>query len=70
MLNIFRKFAREEDGQGISEYAAVLAFVSLLIITVFHFTNGGLGMAISQTHSTLVGQFDRLNNATAAANAT
>lgn len=70
MLKYFRQFACEEDGQGISEYAAVLAFVCLLIITVFHFTQGGLAFAISQSHSSLVNQFDRLNNATANANPT
>ena len=67
LFNYIREFFQEEDGQGISEYAAVLAFVSLLIICVFGFTQGSLSFAISQTHSTIVGQFDRLNNATASA---
>lgn len=59
-------FFREESGQGINEYAAMLAFVALLIICVFGFTQGSLTAGLSQSFSCMVGQVDRL--ATAAAN--
>lgn len=65
LSKLFLAIFQGEDGQGITEYGAVLAFVSLLIITVFAFTQGSLSFAISQTHSGLVRQFDRLNDATA-----
>lgn len=68
MLKIFcRNLILEEDAQGISEYGAILAFTCLLIIVVFSFANGTLGFAMSSSMSTVVGQFDRLNNAVASA---
>lgn len=63
-------FASEEEGQGITEYGAILAFTCLLIIVVFSFSQGTLAYALSQSVSSMIGQLDRLNSSTAAANAT
>lgn len=45
------QFVHDEDGQGITEYFACLAFLALLIATIFAFENGtfftGLGTAFS-----------------------
>ncbi|MBX9690221.1 MAG: hypothetical protein K2X27_26145 [Candidatus Obscuribacterales bacterium] len=65
-----KRFTQEEDGQGITEYACVLAFVCLLVLVVFEFSQGSLAFALSQSVSSMVGQLDRLNLATDAANAT
>lgn len=64
MLTTIKEFIKEEDGQGISEYAAILAFTCLLIILVFSFTSGTLAYALSESVSSMVGQLDRINIAT------
>lgn len=64
LKTIIHQFVHEEDGQGISEYAAVLAFTCFLIILVFSFSQNTLAYALSESVSSIVGQFDRINNAT------
>jgi Flp pilus assembly pilin Flp len=66
MLLVLRRFLQDESGQGITEYACILAFVCMLIVMVFGFSNGQLEASLSQTFSNLVGQFDRLSNEAAA----
>jgi len=60
---VLSPFLEEDDAQGITEYGAILAFTCLLIIVVFSFAHGTLGFAMSTSMSTVIGQFDRLNNA-------
>lgn len=67
---IIKGFLEEEDGQGISEYAAMLAFVCLLIITVFGVAQGSLEFALSQSVSSMIGQLGRLNSSVVAVNPT
>ena len=67
---VLQFFRDEEEGQGITEYGAILAFTSLLIVVVFSFAQGSLAYALSQSVSSMIGQLDRLNSHTAAANAT
>jgi Flp pilus assembly pilin Flp len=62
--NIFNRFVHDEDGQGITEYGAILAFVAILVALVFGITKGALTGAISSAFSSVVHQ---LNNLTAAA---
>lgn len=64
LKKILAQFVKEEEGQGITEYAAILAFTCLLIIAVFGFSQGTLAFALSQSVSSMVNQYDRLNNAT------
>lgn len=68
LKNHIKSFICEEDGQGISEYAAILAFTCLLIIAVFGFSQGTLAYSLSQSVSSIIGQLDRLNTAVANAN--
>ena len=56
-----KDFIKDESGQGITEYAAVLAFVAILVAVVFGFTQGSLRNAISQSMSTIVAQLNLLN---------
>ena len=57
----------DEEAQGITEYGAVLCFVSLLIALAFTFTNGSLASAVLTAFSAINSQ---LNNMSAnAANA-
>jgi len=62
MLN---RFVRDESGQGITEYGAILAFVAILVAVVFGITKGALTNAISSAFSAVVAQ---LNNLSTAAN--
>lgn len=64
IAKLLKQFIQEEEGQGISEYACVLAFTCLLIATVFGFSQGSLSFAISQSANSMITQLDRLNVAT------
>lgn len=61
-----RKFIRQEDGQGISEYGALLAFISILVVLVFAFAPEKLGPAVSAAFSSVA---QELNDEAAAASA-
>ena len=54
-------FLKDESGQGITEYGAVLAFVALLVAVVFGFARGALQNTLSQSFSTVVSQLNQLN---------
>jgi len=58
----FVAFLNDESGQGITEYAAVLAFVALLVAVVFGFAKGTLLSTISQSFSNVVSQLNGLNS--------
>lgn len=59
------RFVKDESGQGITEYGAILAFVALLVALVFGFAQGTLSQAISTAFSNVVNQLNRLNSAAA-----
>ena len=56
-----KDFIKDESGQGITEYGAILAFVALLVALVFGLTKGVLSNAISQSFSAVVAQLNLLN---------
>jgi len=56
--------SRRRSGQGITEYAAILAFVALLVALVFAFAPSSLSGAISAAFSCVVSE---INNMSAAA---
>lgn len=58
------RLRKKEKGQGIVEYAFIIAFVSLLVVLCFGFANGTLATALSQAHSRMVSEFNRMNDAT------
>lgn len=49
----FLKFLKAEEGQGISEYGALLAFIAILVALVFAFAPGKLAPAVSQAFSSM-----------------
>ena len=61
-----KNFLVDEEGQGITEYGAVLAFVALLVAVVFGFARGALQSTLSQSFSTVVSQLSGLNSYAAA----
>jgi Flp pilus assembly pilin Flp len=64
---VLARFVHEEDGQGITEYGAILAFVAILVAVVFGITKGALTSAISAAFSSVVKQLNNLSSAAASA---
>lgn len=54
---------RSSKGQGITEYASVIAFVCVIIAMAFNFAHGSLFSGISNSYSSVSGNLDQLNNA-------
>ncbi|MBS2009704.1 MAG: Flp family type IVb pilin [Cyanobacteria bacterium SZAS TMP-1] len=67
MNTAISNFFTEEEGQGITEYGAILAFVAILVAVVFSITQGALSSAISKAFSAVVNQLNKLSTAAAAA---
>lgn len=65
--NLFSRFINEENGQGITEYGAILAFVAILVALVFGLTKGALTGAISAAFSSVVKQLNNLSSAASSA---
>ena len=61
------RFIKDESGQGITEYGAILAFVAILVAVVFGITKGALSSAISAAFSAVVSQLNNLSGAAAQA---
>ena len=61
------RFIKDESGQGITEYGAILAFVAILVAVVFGITKGALSSAISAAFSAVVSQLNNLSGAAASA---
>jgi Flp pilus assembly pilin Flp len=57
------RFIKDESGQGITEYGAILAFVAILVAVVFGITKGALSSAISAAFSSVVAQLNNLSAA-------
>ena len=55
------RFVRDESGQGITEYGAILAFVAVLVTVVAGFINGNLKTALSQSFSSVTSSLNALN---------
>jgi Flp pilus assembly pilin Flp len=61
--NFVSMFVYDEQGQGITEYGAILAFVATLIVLVAGFVNGGLKTAVSQSFSRVTSSVTSINTA-------
>jgi Flp pilus assembly pilin Flp len=66
-LKALRGYLDSEDAQGITEYGAVLCFVSLLIALAFTFTNGSLGNAVVTAFSAITSQLNNMSSFAASA---
>jgi Flp pilus assembly pilin Flp len=58
-----RNKIRSRRGQGITEYATVIAFVCFIIAFAFSLARGTLFAAISDTYSNTASTLDRMNRA-------
>ncbi|MBY0548622.1 MAG: hypothetical protein K2W95_15230 [Candidatus Obscuribacterales bacterium] len=54
------QFIHDEDGQGITEYFACLAFLALLVAMVFALENGTLFNSLSTAFSNMAAEINRL----------
>lgn len=54
---------RSGRGQGITEYGAMLAFVAILVATVFGLTQSALKGGVSNAYSSMAGQLNKLSAA-------
>jgi Flp pilus assembly pilin Flp len=54
----WKRSRRREDGQAITEYGAILAFVACLVALAFASTTSGFSGAVSATFSTVVNQLN------------
>lgn len=67
LKTFFLKFLRQEEGQGISEYGALLAFIAILVALVFAFAPGKLAPAVSQAFSAVAQELNDEADAASAA---
>jgi hypothetical protein len=56
-----KKNKRSQRGQGISEYAAVIAFVCVLIAMAFQIAHGTIFSTISESYSSCQNSLSALN---------
>lgn len=63
VCNYVSMFVHDENGQGITEYGAILAFVATLVVLVAGFVNGGLKSGVSQSFSRVTSSLNALNSA-------
>jgi Flp pilus assembly pilin Flp len=54
---------RDERGQGLTEYAAVIAFVAILVAITFGFSKGSLMPAVSGAFSAVAAQVNEMSAA-------
>ncbi|MBN8660619.1 MAG: hypothetical protein J0M35_09670 [Candidatus Obscuribacter phosphatis] len=62
---VVRRFFSDEEGQGITEYGAIIAFVSLLVALTFSAANGSLMPAVSRAFREASSQLNALSSAAA-----
>ena len=54
MKNLFKKFFSDESGQGMTEYALILALVSIVAIGALHLLGVEIGTIFGSIKDTLV----------------
>jgi Flp pilus assembly pilin Flp len=60
MSHLLKKFIKNESGQGITEYGAVLAFVAFLIAGILATGQGTLGSAVKNAFSATANSLTQL----------
>ncbi|MBC8000199.1 MAG: hypothetical protein IAF58_19750 [Leptolyngbya sp.] len=63
----FTNRKNRRKGQGITEYAAIIAFVAVMVALTFSFAPGKLAPAISGAFSSCVNQLNNLSTASGGA---
>lgn len=60
ITSTFKRFCQDESGQGITEYGAIIAFISLLVALTFSASQGSLMPAVSKAFSAVASQLNGL----------
>jgi Flp pilus assembly pilin Flp len=66
-LKIKLRIRRSEDGQAITEYGAILAFIAVLVALVFAFGSSDFSAAVSNCFSSITKQLNDMATTSAAA---
>lgn len=53
---------RNEEGQAITEYGAIIAFIAVLVALMFAFCPSSVGPAISNCFSSITNQLNDMSN--------
>ena len=53
LRNLWARMVREEEGQGLAEYAIILVFIALVAIAALTFLGSDISKILSQIASTL-----------------
>ncbi len=61
ILNLLHLTLRDEEGQSIVEYFAIIAFLAVMIASVFMWTENSLVCAVSHSCSSVTRELDRIN---------
>jgi Flp pilus assembly pilin Flp len=64
-LRDLTRFYQEEDGQAVTEYGAIIAFISCLVAAVFSLGHGGLYQAVSSAFGQMVTNLNNLSSGSA-----
>jgi len=59
------KLKRGKDGQAITEYGAIIAFIAVLVALMFAFGSGSIGPAVSNAFSAISDNLDKMSAAAA-----
>lgn len=62
MKRFIRRRKRDNSGQGITEYGAIIAFVAVLISITFFVSKGRLAPAVSAAFSQIANQVNLLSS--------
>jgi Flp pilus assembly pilin Flp len=61
MIEGFNSFIRDESGQAVTEYGAVLALTAVIVAIVFVIANSPLKTGISAAYSAIASQLNNLS---------
>jgi len=64
VANLIKNIFEDESGQGITEYGALLAFVALIVATVFSSGQSSLMVAVKNSFSGIANNINQLAGAT------
>lgn len=62
LCNYLVEFWQDDDGQSITEYGAVIAFVGVLFAMAFYLSHGTLFATVSQSYSSCSDNLNSLNS--------
>lgn len=65
-MELIRRFVKEEEGQGLVEYALIIGLISIVAIAALSAAGGSIGDMFKSVSSSLSGAKDKVDANTAA----